>query len=593
MLNATHTISRRPVNLALQDAVFRQDDFAMSAPRFLSRAQPVFEPFSDDTAPARLPGNVFRIAPDGRSARFFREAEFVHKMEAIKASAKAGGDRSCEALAIASLALYRLVNNKNTFAGAIRKWAGRIDRSAILKNLPYIRRTNKELAAHIHSISQWRLLKQGPEAVRAFARKRVDLAERMKAVIPREASAWAISQISDGDLNSYLPEILKTRSFQDIGAIILDRNSVFLPTLAKKIAQLDDMESWTEDHLIDTLIGFKEIRSMLTDELYRVTFSIYATAATSLWTFIDQHEPIEDCVPREFEVGSGSDPAVAGGFDLGRMIAMVGSIICESDAWGDFAPFIRTIFDLNSEARVRLLEEISRANAVVWRVGQELIEEQRLNEIALKNTHKDKKHASIDMAHARAQIANLNRQVGEMRKARAKPGLKQDSADISVFEEELRLSKKNIDQIQDELGKKQAELKQVYALLDSVLPTKCAEGGQVFVKLSPSVLIEKRGVIIGGHCTLIAKLRKELTNCQFYSPDAKSLDDEAVRNCEYILFFADYVNHCLAGHALRLSRLYNIPCGYTHRTNVPLVLKDIEMIFAGNTLIPETDTAAV
>ncbi|MDD5301207.1 MAG: hypothetical protein PHD65_12035 [Gallionella sp.] len=603
MLNFTHTILQRPINKALPYAVFEQDGLTIPSPRFLPMRQSAFKTLSGDTKLANLLGNdvsnILCAASEGRPSMFFMDVEFIHEMEAIKASAKESGDRSCEALAIASLTLYRLTKNRTAFSSAIKKWAGMIDRDAIMRNLPYIRKTNEDLVSHIHSISQWRSLKQGPEAVRKFAQKRIDLAERMKAIIPKEASAWAISQITNGDLNSYLPEIIKTRNLYYVAAVISDGNILFLPALAEKIAQMDDMELWTEEHLINALIEFKEIRSLLTDELYRVIFSIYATSATSLWTFIDQHEPIENSVPSKLDLLPGvvsvgdceddecqHDQQISGNFDLDWMFSMVGSAVCESKAWGEFAPFIKTIFDMDSEARFKLLGEMSSANAVVWRAGQELIEELRLKEITLKNARKEKKQAAKDMEHAKVQIANLNRQVGEMRKARTKPGSKPVSVDMSLFEEELKLSRKTNDQVRDELGKKEAELKQVYELLDSVLSSQHEDGSHVPVKLSPSELIEKRGIVIGGHYTLIAKLRKELTNCQFYSPDAKSLDDDAVRNCEYILFFTGYVNHCLTGHALRLSRLYNIPCGYTHRTNVTLVLNDIEAIFAGSVLSP-------
>ena len=603
MLNSTYTSSRIPTNKALSGAVFQQDGLTTFPPRFSPMKPFVFEPLPDDTKPNTLfgndVGNVSCIAPEGRHSTFSMDAEFIHKIEAIKASAKESGDRSCEALAIASLTLYKLTKNRITFADTVKKWAGMIDRNTIIKNFPYIRKTNEDLVSHIHSISQWRSLKQGYEVVRKFAQRRVDLAERMKAIIPKEASAWAISQITSGDLNSYLPEILRTRSLHYVAAVILDGNILFLPALAKKIALMDDMALWTEEHLINALIEFKEIRSLLTDELYRVTFSIYATSATSLWTFIDQHEPIEGSVSGKFDLLSGlanvdncdcgdcqHDRQIFSGFDLDWMISKVGSAICESKAWGDFAPFIKTVFDMDSEARFKLLEEVSSANAIVWRAGQELIEERRLKEVALKNARKDKKQAAKDMEHAKVQIANLNRQVGEMRKARAKPGSKPAPVDTLLFEEELKLSRKTNDQMCGELGKKKTELRQVYELLDSVLSSQHENSGQVPVNLSPSELIEKRGIMIGGHYTLIAKLRKELTNCQFYSPDAKSLDDDAVKNCEYILFFTGYVNHCLTGHALRLSRLYNIPCGYTHRTNVSLVLKDIEAIFAGSASSP-------
>lgn len=75
--------------------------------------QSVFEPLSDDIKlPDNDADNVSCIAVEGRSSMFFMDVEFIHKMEAIKASARESGDRSCEALAIASLTLYKLTKTE-------------------------------------------------------------------------------------------------------------------------------------------------------------------------------------------------------------------------------------------------------------------------------------------------------------------------------------------------------------------------------------------------------------------------------------------------------------------------------------------------
>ena len=534
---------------------------------------------------------------------FFVDLDLIHEIETIKASAKERGDKKAEAFAIASLSFYRFITNRNAIAGAIKKWIGLIERNAITKNFSFIRQTNENLVTYIHSKTKWRSLKQGPEAVKRFAQERADLAERMKSIIPKEASAWAAAQLASGDLNAFVHQILRSDNLYYLAAEITDCKILVLPEFAKKIDQLDDMESWTEEQVIQALFEIKEIRSLLTDELFRVIFSVYAMTAISFWMFINQHEQIEGTespkndsfseLAHNNECDCGDcqhDRRISEGVDPDWMIPLVGNAIGESKAWGNFAPFIKSIIGVDSKAQYRLLCEISSANAVVWRAGQDLVEEHRLKEAALKDARKEKKQAEKDMEHVKAQIANLNRQIDQMRKARTKPGSQPVPVDISPFEDELRQAKKSNEQMRDEIGKKEAELKQVYALLDSVLSSQHDEGTEHSIKLKPSELLEKRGVMIGGHYTLITKLRKEFTNCLFYSPDAKSLDDDAVKNCEYILFITGYVNHSLTGHALRLSRLYNIPCGYTTRTNVPLILEDVATIFSGSTSNNHSET---
>ncbi len=568
---------------------------------FMPPTEPVApEPMSDGILPAVMEengaDNLLPGAPfEDEFSMFFLDTEFVQDIGALKASAKECGDKKAEAFAIASLSFYRFINTRKSVVGAIKKWIGQIERNGIIKNFSFIRHENENLVAHIHSKCKWRALKQGPEAVRKFAQERADLAERMKTIIPKEASAWATSQIADADLNAFLPQILKTDNLYYLVAEISDHKFLILPVLAKKIVLMDDMDSWTEADTVHALFEIKEIRSLIADELYRVIFSTYATTAISFWMFINQNEPIEISESAKSDYHSGwvhenecdcddcrHDREIFESVEPDWIIKLVGGAIRDSKAWGEFAPFIKTIIDMDSKAKFRLLRELSGINAVIWHAGQELIEEHRLKEVALKDARKDKKQAEKEMEHAKAQIANLNRQVDQMRKARSKPGSKPVPVDTAPFEDELRQARKTCEQVRDELGKKEAELKQVYELLDSVLPSQSEEIGQGAVRLTPAELLKKRGVMIGGHYTLIAKLRKELSNCQFYSPDAKSLDDDAVRNSEYIMFFTGYVNHCLTDHALRLSRLYKIPCGYTNRTNVPLILEDVASIFAGN-----------
>ena len=161
------------------------------------------ESVSADIDPFNLVENGVGNAPpctesEDEYSMFFVDVDFIHEIETIKASAKERGDKKGEAFAIASLSFYRFIKNRNAIVAAIKKWVGMIERNAIIKNFPFIRRTNENMSNYIHSKSKWRSLKQGPEAVRKFAQERADLAERMKSIIPKDASAWASSQVASG-----------------------------------------------------------------------------------------------------------------------------------------------------------------------------------------------------------------------------------------------------------------------------------------------------------------------------------------------------------------------------------------------------------
>jgi hypothetical protein len=86
---------------------------------------------------------------------------------------------------------------------------------------------------------------------------------------------------------------------------------------------------------------------------------------------------------------------------------------------------------------------------------------------------------------------------------------------------------------------------------------------------------ELRGVVIGGHQIFTNKLRKILPQCLFYSVDQRKIDDAAVRDRNFILFFAGYCTHTLADNVLRIAGTYQIPCGYTEHVNIPMCLSEV------------------
>jgi len=112
----------------------------------------------------------------------------------------------------------------------------------------------------------------------------------------------------------------------------------------------------------------------------------------------------------------------------------------------------------------------------------------------------------------------------------------------------------------------------VRELLDAVLSAPAPKEAKPLTREETKAL---RGVVIGGHPIQINKLRKLLPNCTYYSADQKRIDDNNLRESQFVMFITGYCNHSLADNALRLCRRHDIPTGYSAHVNPDRFLKDI------------------
>lgn len=517
----------------------------------------------------------------------------IGTLKAAKDAGAATGDRNVQARAVAELKLFELIRDTERLVGTIGRWVG-----ALTMEDRLVRGSSSAVregfAGYVQKLSFWRHMKQGPDVVRDFAQDRIDLAERIKATVPKEASAWALAELAERkDLSIYLPELVRSDALFSFTQFIAEEKYRMVQTLAKEIEKLDNMDAWTTEQTADALIGMQYFREFVVSEMYAILVKIYIMAFSTYWLFINTNEQVDfdeldevEGLCRTPEVDNCQCEYCKKGISFRQSPAdriewldkTAGAAVVNSKVWGAHEPFIQAISKLDIQSRSRVLWAIGGTAAKLWDTCRELVEERRLKDVALKDLNKEKKRGEKEVSQLKIQVAGMHRQIEEMRAARARRGGDQPQGDTSHLEEELKQSKKTVELLRADLAKKEEERARTGELLRSVL-SAVDEGEEEETRAVASMpaadLRQMRGVVIGGHNNLLAKLRKELPNCVFYSADAKTVDEDAVRNSTFILFIAGYVNHCLTGHALRLSRLYSIPCGYTDRTNVNLVLEDV------------------
>ena len=87
-----------------------------------------------------------------------------------------------------------------------------------------------------------------------------------------------------------------------------------------------------------------------------------------------------------------------------------------------------------------------------------------------------------------------------------------------------------------------------------------------------------RIVFVGGHERLHAKLRKRMRNSVFLHPDRSQFSSEAFAGVDAVVFSIGYCSHALAYRAADEVRRRGLPAGYSHFTNVDIVLDEVRAI---------------
>lgn len=521
--------------------------------------------------------------PGGNVSPMDLISQLTHSVEqdliCIKTDALIAGDRKKSALAISELELFRMLKNPEVMGNIVRECVKNRTRGTATVFFAEGKRQARYFTDFIQDSSKWRSIKPlaTHEPLKSFVNARIKLAERMKVIIPKEAIAWAEATIrEDDDLAYVCDEIIVTQNHQKLTQFVAQNTKTFIGLLAKEVEKLDDMETWVADDVAKALSQNQQVQTQVLMALQYALVMIYEMSSIWLWINFDQNRPqikfSDDEALRKESLETQDH--------YEKNFKYAGEAVSKSAVWEEFADVAAMLARMNAEQRLAFMNAGGVANQVIWD-GAKAAEDARIaKDQELKEAHRNKKRASKEIEQLRTQLKAHGDQVIKMRDARSKGGAAVALPASSSNQTLLALQKTNA-QLAKELEVKNAELKRVGELLRTVLSSNDQEAEVVETSLSLTYeqLKEKRGIVVGGHDNLTYKLRKKLPNCIFYSADVKSVDEEAVKNSSYILFITGYVNHALTGCALKLSRLYDIPAGYTDRTNVNLVLEDMQDAF--------------
>lgn len=246
----------------------------------------------------------------------------------------------------------------------------------------------------------------------------------------------------------------------------------------------------------------------------------------------------------------------------------------ECPVWGRYGHLMRILARLKFDEWKSVIEGSASAHLFA---GQ-AVEQSISFETTLRN---QEKNADRESRLKTARINELERLLAATRRqsvtALESVAERHPPQTVPETDRELLEVRRDLARTQQELCEKSAQLLDARSLLGSLLASEDKpESG-----LPPMIELDFRdlkGVVIGGHQGFISKLRKILPRCLFYSADQRKVDEMALRDRDFILFFTGYCNHSLADNALRVARTHSIPCGYTSHVNVTKCLADIAIL---------------
>jgi len=528
------------------------------------------------------------------------EESMMNDFRREKEVALTRGNKKAASYPIAVLKLFEFLKTSEPMKNSLEKWKKivEMDRKSILRpgnsKLGF-----KKFDNILSEGSRWKRLRSGPDEVKEFAGAYIGLADRIKAKSNKYAIDWAHQIVtSDERLDDYIDltgEAERTAMLMHISA-----GREILPTmLAAKIQQLDieKIDSWTNEDVADALFEIPEIRTFFVARIYKSLVTAYLSAVAYFWMLIDRNANLTDMLAHS-EVTEGCNcehcekirgKAARASESFLNAIEIAGDAVASSDLWGgDFSDYVLAILNTDPLFVTDINFHNEWACQRLHTLAEKYLEVDREAKKYKKET--DKEHIGIrkELANANTRIKNLEHQILSMRNAKnnkAEPASEsktqaQDEAKPATSAVEMAAIRKDNERIAALLEQEKEKTKQLDEFITALLadPDHATHEDKV---VTIQDIKGMKGVIIGGHENMTHKLRKALPNSTFFSPHAKNLDEEVVRNSEFVLICAGYLNHCISGHAVRLVRLHNIPSGYTDKTNVGLVLEDIQKIFTG------------
>lgn len=153
---------------------------------------------------------------------------------------------------------------------------------------------------------------------------------------------------------------------------------------------------------------------------------------------------------------------------------------------------------------------------------------------------------------------------------------------VQRLSDEINLLKQKNDALKSELQKVESERRELYALREHIFSLENDSETENTNELSKEQIQQLKnisGTIVGGHPSLIKKLKTYLPNWQYISAgDVSTVRNAALKKSDFVFFVTAHLSHKLYYAMIAKAQDWNAKIGYLSRMNIDYALQEIYIL---------------
>lgn len=153
---------------------------------------------------------------------------------------------------------------------------------------------------------------------------------------------------------------------------------------------------------------------------------------------------------------------------------------------------------------------------------------------------------------------------------------------IQCLSDQINLLKQKNDALKSELQKVEGERRELYALREHIFSLESDSETEIANELSKEQIQQLKnisGTIVGGHPSLIKKLKTYLPDWQYISAgDVSTVRSAALKKSDFVFFATAHLSHKLYYAMIAQAQDWNAKIGYLSRMNIDYALQEIYIL---------------
>lgn len=153
---------------------------------------------------------------------------------------------------------------------------------------------------------------------------------------------------------------------------------------------------------------------------------------------------------------------------------------------------------------------------------------------------------------------------------------------VQRLSDQINLLKQKNDALKSELQKVEGERRELYALREHIFSLESDSETEIANELSKEQIHQLKsisGTIVGGHPSLIKKLKTHLPDWQYISAgDVSTVRNSALKKSDFVFFVTAHLSHKLYYAMIAQAQDWNAKIGYLSRMNIDYALQEIYIL---------------